>query len=561
MFAIFSILMIFPIQLNHTISVLSDWSFHASRVEQIFTNLKNGNPFTYIATTTFGKVGSGSFLFYPSILLYPWAFLRFLFSPITSFIIFVCFLFFLTFLISFFCMLSFSNKNYVQSLIFSVVYTIAPYHLYLGIGNYVLGEFIAYTFLPLVFLGVFNIIFGNDKKWRTLAVGMTFILYSHFASAFITCEIIFLIFLITLFINKGIQKKRIITILKTIFITVLLASFILVPFFTDYIGHNVTSVAKGIPILFGADTFVTSSLTNNASNTGGLGLVLLFTAFFGWIWTKNKKIEIFAYSLGIFLSIIVTSIVPWKLLQNSPLAAMQFPYRYTSYAIFFLSIVLSSSLSRLLSRFNVNWLNYYQLSCLKIAGILFIGLFLYLGSSTDIILRNNGTMTTNNNILTKTNSNKLKSAYTPTSTSILNNKNYNYQFDYTVLYGETDYYPHKSVSHSKEILKHTALINGKKVEVNPIPRPNKLSYNIKTRKKSSIDLPTIAYNNTKITVNGKNHPFTSSNRGTVKLNAPQGKYKISVYYQPSRAYFIAFYIAIFTWILFIFTIFKKQASH
>lgn len=548
-FAVFSILIVFPIQSNHTISVLSDWSFHASRMEQIFRNLKGGNPFTYIASSTFGNIGTGSFLFYPTVFLYPWAFLHFIFSPITSFAVYICLLFFATFMISFFCMLSFSKGNQIFSLIFSVIYTIAPYHLYLGIGNYVLGEFIAYTFIPLIFLGLFNVLYGDKKKWVLLSIGMTLMLYSHLASVFITCEIISLIFLITLFMNKSIAKSRFINIIKSIVLTALLSSFVLVPFFTDYIGHDVTSVAKGIPILFGADTLFTQSLTNNATNKGGLGIMLVFTTMFGWMWTKNKMIEQISYYLGLFLTIIITSIIPWKVLQNTFLASMQFPYRYTSYAIFFLSVVLASGLSQLLKYFKIRWANVRLLKIIKITGILFMGLFLCIGSSADIILRNNGT--TDNNYLIKNKNSKIKSAYTATAPILLDNKNYNYQFNYTVLYGETDYLPQKAIAHVKGMLNHVAFINGRKKVVQPSSSSNKLSYKLNLNKRSTVDLPVVAYNSTQVFVDGSNTSFADSKRGTVKVSIPNGKHIVSVFYEPSKIYFVSLAIAIITWILLI----------
>lgn len=55
----------------------ADFSFHASKVQQIFENLKEGKVFTYIATNTFQHTGVGNFLFYPSVFLYPWAILNF----------------------------------------------------------------------------------------------------------------------------------------------------------------------------------------------------------------------------------------------------------------------------------------------------------------------------------------------------------------------------------------------------------------------------------------------------------------------------------------------------
>ena len=44
----------------------------------------------------------------------------------------------------------FSNNQF-RSLIFALLYTFATYHWYLSPLNWVIGEFIAYGFIPLVF--------------------------------------------------------------------------------------------------------------------------------------------------------------------------------------------------------------------------------------------------------------------------------------------------------------------------------------------------------------------------------------------------------------------------
>lgn len=93
-FALLSILLIYPFFRLHQISVFSDWAFHASRAEQIYENSKSGHLVTYIATSTFGNVGTGSFLFYPTVFLYPWAVFRLFVSPITAYMMFLT-LFFL----------------------------------------------------------------------------------------------------------------------------------------------------------------------------------------------------------------------------------------------------------------------------------------------------------------------------------------------------------------------------------------------------------------------------------------------------------------------------------
>lgn len=159
---LFSIILIFPFFIAGQLGVHSDWSFHAARVQQIYLNLKHGEFFTFIGTNTFHNVGNGNFLFYPTVFLYPWALLEFVLKPIEAYLVYAWLLLFVTMLVSYFCMFSYSEGNNLQSIFFAIVYTIAPYHLYLIFQNYVLGEAQAYTFLPIVFLGIYKLLY-KDK--------------------------------------------------------------------------------------------------------------------------------------------------------------------------------------------------------------------------------------------------------------------------------------------------------------------------------------------------------------------------------------------------------------
>ena len=60
------------------------------------------------------------------------------------------------------------------------------------------GEFTAFAFVPLVFLGLWSILCGDKKKWLCLPVGLTFLLVSHVLSAFaavLLCAVFFLCYL------------------------------------------------------------------------------------------------------------------------------------------------------------------------------------------------------------------------------------------------------------------------------------------------------------------------------------------------------------------------------
>lgn len=76
-----------------TIVLNSDGSFHFSRLEELYDDFRSGST-AFIASHTFNSTGVGTFLFYPSILLYPWVILRLVFSPVTAFYVWYGFMLF-----------------------------------------------------------------------------------------------------------------------------------------------------------------------------------------------------------------------------------------------------------------------------------------------------------------------------------------------------------------------------------------------------------------------------------------------------------------------------------
>lgn len=547
----FSLLMIFPFLKINQLGVHSDWSFHSARVQQLYLNLKRGHLFTYIATDTFSKVGNGNFLFYPTIFLYPWVLLKFVFVPITAYLIYVWLLFLATGLIAFWCMQSFTKEKTWQSLFFSIIYLIAPYHLYLMLSNYVLGEAQAYTFIPLVLLGMYNVLY--KKKWIMLGISMTFMAYTHYVSLFMSLEVCVVILLCYWIQSKRIRLNQFILLGKSIGLFILLSIWQFIPLFTDYIHRGLARPISGFMLMESAGNFFTSAITNDALNQGGIGLVLLTTLMFGWILIDKNSKYMWIYLLGILFTWMITTAFPWQYLVKTPLSIIQFPYRYTSYAIAFLAIVLS----RILFTLHFKNISKNSLGC----GIILIFLMLYAGSIYSDITRNSNT---GKNIPVLTSSRRGKyQTFRDASDSpiIINNYSYNKQFSYGALYGETDYMPKRAFQNSNSILNRISYINGHKSTIRQTETANKLYYYIKIDRSSLINLPALRYANTKVYVNNELLNLRQSNRGTVMLKLPKGKYKVEVTYKPKVYLTILRIIALIIWIVLILRVIYRKLRY
>lgn len=538
---IISTLIIIPFIHIGQMAVHSDWSFHAARVQQLYLNLQKGHLFTYIGTDTFSKVGNANFIFYPTLFLYPWVILKFFFSPILSYQIYVWLLFVITSLIAYFSMQKYNGHNSLQSFYFALIYLVVPYHLYLTLTNYVLGEAIAYMFIPIVFLGMYEWLFKH--KFITLAVGMSLMAYSHYVSLFISIEICVIILIAYLIQYHGISKEQIIGLGKAVILFLLLSIGQLIPLYTDLLKGNLTIPSHQFGLMQNAGDFIVSAFNNNALNQGGIGVLLVITLLIGWKFISRDSISMWIYVIAAMITLAITTAFPWQYFRNTPLSIIQFPYRYTSFAGFFLSIILAEGLSKLRFR---------KLKSPAITGLVTLGIVvLCAGSLWPDYQRNKGEVA-NTPILHSARHGQYRTLRSATDTPlIINNQTYNDQFSYGALYGETDYMPKPAFYYSSSVLNRQILVNGKvlKNHVNPQSSPNSLKYTVKAQKGDKLDLPVLAYRNTQVSVNGRVVNFTHSQRGTVQLTASKHSNNISVSYKPRFLFNLSRIVSLITLIM------------
>lgn len=526
----------------------ADWLFHSSRVEQIIQNIHNGQLLTFIASSTFHHTGVGSFLFYPYFFLYPWAIFKLFFNPITAFYLWYGLIIFVAFVIAFYSM-----RAYVQddksAIIFSLVYVLSSYHLYLG--QYVFGEFCAMGILPMVFLGFDRLFFEDSKKfiipnWMILGSSMALLIYAHILSVIITLEI-FVVVLAIYCLNGHLQDvfniKRIVELSKSILLFVLLSLPLIYLFINDYINKGISST------YFGINKRLLQSLSyrinTSFDNVGwGVGFVLIMMLFVGWYFVKDDCKSLWIYFLGLILFLISTNFFPWSIFQNSFLGVIQLTYRYLSFSSLFLSIIAAKIINFTLIRLNVN----------KYLGLLLV-IIICLTSYVSMISNNRDTYMQN-----KTTLSKVENSFRYLPLTVLDAKNYHLQFNYEAPYGETDYYPKSSLTKhkTKSIINQIAYIDGKTQKISSYSRPNLIIIVIKDGGKK-VNLPIVKYAHTFVKLNGNKVNTQISKRGTVQLNNVPNNSKIEVGYNPGISFYLTLLIAIFSWItLFFYVLYRNN---
>lgn len=525
-------------QRTHALWVWSDWSFHASRVEEIYQNLKAGSPLTFIATHTFHSTGVASFLFYPYLFLYPWAALRFILSPVNAFYGWYFLVNLATAWLSYCCMKSFSKKA-LPSLLFALLYTFTPYHIYLGTA--VFGEFLAVTFLPLVFLGIYEILWADQHKWYLLAIGGALVAYSHLLTIMLVLEFFLVIIIIKLTGSHKIEKTRLLALLKSLLTCICLILPVLVPFLTDFIGRGMTSAKFGLSYTMSPSQLLLQSF--GFSRGWKLSPYLLFFLLVGWLWVKGR-FDWTIYGLGWLSFILASTIFPWHLLSKTFLAEVQITARYLSYTGLFLSLLVAKYLAKGIDQLQAGKRK-ALIALLPLFGLLTFCSSMYL--QVQVMKHPQRLASVRRSSLTKL------------PQTVISNQDYSKIFNYQVVYGEFDYYPAAAKKASKQIARQVALLNGKKVKVKSQAGSNQLTYAL-TSKGGKLDLPVLAYQHTRVSLNGKSVSYQVSRRGTVQITLPKGNNRITVSYQPAKFYYYALAFCLLSWLTLAFYIYKKQSS-
>lgn len=308
----------------------SDDRFHMMRIEGLYHSLQRHQFFPILNMSFMNGFGYLVNVFYSDFILYPAAFLRLLgFSSAQTLAGYYWLLNFLTFGVSFLCFYKI-KRQYLNSLVFSFVYTLSTYRMHDMIFRHDLGELGAMLFLPVALLGIYEIFYGERKNWLYLAFGMTGIIYSHAIAPLLVAILIVIIALCQLKKLKA-EPKRWLSLAWAIICSSLMSSAYFFPMLEQLRHTNfVLITAKGnLPL--GASNFsnMTSWSLNNTIGQPNIGIVLFFAAVAILLSTnkiKDRALRHFSI-IGAVLLICSTKVFPWVLLNKTPLKMMQYPWR------------------------------------------------------------------------------------------------------------------------------------------------------------------------------------------------------------------------------------------
>lgn len=263
----------------------------------------------------------------------------------------------------------FKNKNVAWTT--TILYSTAFYRLTDIYTRGAIGEVLALVFLPLVLCGIYEIIFGENKKWWIICFGIFGLINSHvltFAMSIILIITICLINVLRIFKDK----KRLITLIIAGVISILLIFSFALPYLEQSNSDKFNVDEKIYSGAFLQSYSVSlKELINNRFGVGdfykGIGTILLILpAFIIVCKDKDNQTRFMKqlFVIGFVVLLVSTSIFPWEALCNkfNSITTLQFPYRLNIISTLLFSFVGGYALCQIIgNKLELNKLVYILL--------------------------------------------------------------------------------------------------------------------------------------------------------------------------------------------------------
>ncbi len=332
-----------------------DTFFHVSRIEQLSNAIKNGNFLPAIYPSENNQYGYASPLFYSDFFLILPALLHL--CGLSLAFCYKCIVFIASF-ISIYTMILFTShltKKRSITWISGCAYLFSNYRITDIYVRGALGEIFSFSFLPLMLLGLYQIIEEERYSFFTLTFSLACLALSHnltFLFASVLCAI-----LVVLSIHN-LTKKKILCISISILFAFLLSCFFTLPmieqlhsqsFIVDYYGQSSDLSSHSMNLW---QYFVNQTIFGYSGNqydasmtmTVNIGWFLTFVPITYFFVKKKESFVLKMLIIGYICMLLPSSLLPWDII---PLKIIQFPWRFNTLAMVLLSVPSAIGISNL----------------------------------------------------------------------------------------------------------------------------------------------------------------------------------------------------------------------
>lgn len=518
-----------------------DFYVHYNRLQVLVNALIEGNFPVYMDYKSIEGYGYIIKLFYSDLLLIPFAMVAIFTSTTTAYLTLIFTTTLLCALFSYITLKRITNNKYI-SLIISILYTLCTYRIFDMYIRGALGEVLSFTFLPLVVLGVYEIVKGNYNKWYILTIAMVLLVYSHLISTLII-SIMLSIYLIANLKILCAERKRIYSLMLAVVLCIPLTAYYIFPMLEQMLSNSFYyQTNKLVEGVIGyrlnemiAGLFNSVSLRNETLFPK-LGAVLTFVVLlriFIYKQSKNLKFADICALFGTLIFIMTLPQFPWKIPPFAWLSVIQFPWRLLEYTSFLYAVAGGIYLSSLL-------ISKYQ----KILGVVVLLVLHGLIFNSDSIhyrtfICQNGNPTISYNTSFR---GMIGAEYLPSKVP-----SNNFEYDIPEVYNNFLYHRGQIVDKQKETTQITELIKDK----------GNVSFVVTLENEDTLELPLTYYIGYQARINNKKIDYTQSENGLIEVNVKEnGKFEIA--YVGTNLQKISFYITLISIFLFVIYIFYDR---
>lgn len=325
-----------------------DFHFHYRRLQALMDGIKENHMLIYLDYNAIDGYGYFTKAFYSDFILIPFAIIGNLTNVVFAYqsMIFIttlaCGLF------TYWCVDKIYN-NKLAAGISAILYTFAYYRLLDIYDRAAIGEALSFTFIPIVFLGLYHIITGDYKKWYILSIGVSLIILTHLISAVLTFVTI-IIFLVIYHKRLIKEPKRIVYLIIAGLVCVLLTAYYVYPMLEQMQGgdfyyetKNLTAKAEDAKLGFNWIIWgLFSGIVHPAQAfVPGTGIMLtLAVALRLFVDRKSNLLKITDILVVIGLLYILASSIlfPWGVFPFNKLNFIQLPWRLYEFTSFFFAV-------------------------------------------------------------------------------------------------------------------------------------------------------------------------------------------------------------------------------
>ena len=332
--------------LKTTFVIGHDGTYHMARLLNLADGLKNGQFPVRMGGFAYDGYGGVMSVFYPDTFLYPFALM--LLGGASA--VYVCNVFSVALNIGAALSMYVAAKRLFEkrwaATGASILYTLASYRVVNVFTRIAFGEALAMIFLPLFLVNLYDVVCGDARRWKGLALSAACIFCSHMITT-LFCAVLAAGFCL-LHIRKIILQKRLLPLVKAVLVCLLLCLYRIGPLVmysmqglgADDLFRNITefSVELGQVLLMNAGTITRE--TNNPQImefSVEIGLPLMIGAALALYAALQKeergKSEWAALKLvagGALMTIAATDFFPWgavSLLTQGQVGYIQFTWR------------------------------------------------------------------------------------------------------------------------------------------------------------------------------------------------------------------------------------------